>query len=59
MSPLLPTTRYFTPPDGGQMVMPALTRSNGEDSVNHDERMQLAQANMSEDLKTLEKMGLK
>jgi len=25
----------------------------------HDERMQLAQANMSEDLKTLEKMGLK
>ena len=25
----------------------------------HDERMQLAQANMSEDLKTLEKLGLK
>jgi hypothetical protein len=25
----------------------------------HDERMQLAQASMSEDLKTLEKMGLK
>ena len=24
----------------------------------HDERMQLAQANMSEDLKTLEKLGL-
>jgi len=41
MSPLLPTTRYFTPPDGGQMVMPALTRSNGEDSVNHHERTQL------------------
>jgi len=25
----------------------------------YDERMQLAQANMSEDLKTLEKLGLK
>jgi len=25
----------------------------------HDERMQLAKANMSEDLKTLEKLGLK
>ena len=41
MSPLLSTTRYFTPSDGGQIVMRALTRSNGKDSVGHDERTQV------------------